>query len=75
MKGHCHVRKQVLDVAVAQRKPEIQPDSVLDDLRREAVAAVADVAHPIPSRRFAKRDFAVTAPSFGSEKDPRQQLS
>jgi hypothetical protein len=39
------LREQVLDVPVAQRKPEIQLDSVLDHRRREAVAAIADARY------------------------------
>jgi hypothetical protein len=49
-------------VAVAQRKPEIQPDGVLDDVRREAVAAVADAGHPRPYPAFRDTTVNVTAP-------------
>ena len=34
--------RQFLDVSVAQREAEIQPDRVLDDLRREALTAVGE---------------------------------
>ncbi len=37
--------KQILNVALAQRKPEIQPDGVLDDLGRKAVASVGRAGH------------------------------
>jgi hypothetical protein len=37
--------EQFLDVAVAQGEAEIQPDRVLDDLRREAMAAIAEQSH------------------------------
>jgi hypothetical protein len=37
--------QQLLDVAVAQGEAEIEPDRVLDDLRREAMAAVAERSH------------------------------
>ena len=36
---------QFLDIAVAQREAEIEPDRVLDDLSREAMAAVAERSH------------------------------
>jgi hypothetical protein len=32
--------EQLFDVTVAQVKPEVQPDSVADDLGREAMASV-----------------------------------
>jgi hypothetical protein len=38
-------RRQFLDIAVAQGEAEIEPDRVLDDLGREAMAAVAEWAH------------------------------
>jgi hypothetical protein len=37
--------QQLLDIAVAQREAEIEPDRVLDDIGREAVAAVAERSH------------------------------
>src|SRR5204863_560769 len=37
--------QQFLDIAVAQGEAEIEPDRVLDDLGREAMAAVAERAH------------------------------
>ena len=49
---HCFVGdvepsfgQQFLDIAVAQGEAEIEPDRVLDDLGREAMAAVAERAH------------------------------
>src|SRR5450631_1340127 len=39
-------REQILDVAEAQSEPEIKPNRVLDDLWREMVPAVTDLAHP-----------------------------
>src|SRR5207248_4347880 len=38
--------QKLLDVAVAQGEPEIKPDRVLDDRRREAVSAVGGLIHP-----------------------------
>jgi hypothetical protein len=38
--------QQLLDIAVAQSEAEIEPDRVLDDLGREAMAAVAERSHP-----------------------------
>src|SRR5580704_17794859 len=37
--------KQILDVAETQGEPDIKPDRLLDDFRREAVAAIADLSH------------------------------
>src|ERR1700693_4700960 len=36
---------ELLHVAVAQCEPEIKPDRVLDDRRREAMSAVGDLIH------------------------------
>jgi hypothetical protein len=41
--------QQFLDVSITQGEAEIQPDGVLDDLGREAMAAVAIIA--LRSRR------------------------
>src|ERR1700730_1730682 len=38
-------RQQILDVAEAQREPNIEPDRVLDDFGRKAIAAIADFDH------------------------------
>ena len=38
-------RQQIFDVAEAQREPNIEPDRVLDDFGRKAIAAVADFEH------------------------------
>ena len=38
-------RQQIFDVAEAQREPEIEPDHVLDDFGRKAIAAIADFDH------------------------------
>ncbi len=37
--------QQILDVAEAQGEPDTKPDRLLDDLGREAVAAIADLGH------------------------------
>ena len=46
--------KQSLDIAVAQGEAEIEPNRVLDDLGREAMAAVAERSMPTfyPIRRW-----------------------
>jgi hypothetical protein len=38
-------RQQIFDVAEAQREPEIEPDRVLDDFGRKAIAAIAKLGH------------------------------
>src|SRR5580704_6058999 len=43
-------RQQVFDVTEAQCEPEIEPDRLLDDLWRKAVAAIADFLHPLRYR-------------------------
>ena len=53
--------QQFLDVAVAQGEAEIQPDRVLDDLRREAMAVVVHV--DILSLLLAPDAVSVTMPS------------
>ena len=37
--------QQILNIAVIEWKPEIQPDGMLDDLRREPMPGVGDFAH------------------------------
>src|ERR1700758_4861665 len=51
--------EQILDVAKAEREPEIEPDRLVDDLRREPISGVADFRHDLrlPSRR--RRDNAM----------------
>ena len=49
--------EQVFDVAEAEREPEVQPNRLVNDLRRE-VACVADFLHPLGYR-------AAQAPASG----------
>ena len=51
--------EQILDVAIAERKPEIQPDSVLNDLRWKSMAAVGDFLHLRTLPRQLHRGHAV----------------
>ena len=37
--------QELLGIEIAQSEPEIEPDRVLDDFRREAMAAVAERSH------------------------------
>src|SRR4029077_5570027 len=88
--SHCLVRncnsalgEQILDVTKAQREPEIEPDRLVDDLRREPISGVADFRHALrlPSRR--RRDNALLTaqllalslygfgPSSGPPSDPK----
>jgi hypothetical protein len=39
------LRQQLFNVAEAQSEPEIQPDRLLNDLKRESVSVVADFLH------------------------------
>ena len=45
-KPNAAFRQQVFDVAQAQGEPEVEPDRLMDDLRREAIPRVADLVHP-----------------------------
>src|SRR5512139_2372350 len=45
-KPNAAFRQQVFDVAQAQGEAEVEPDRLMDDLGREAVAAVATLLHP-----------------------------
>jgi putative transposase len=59
--------EQVRDVAIAQRELEIQPDGVLDDLGRKAMAAIADVAHPPNLPSFTPVPVNVSTPPGGQQ--------
>src|ERR1700719_418267 len=69
-------RQQVFDVTEAQGEPEIEPDRLLDDLWRKAVAAIADFFHPLgyrtasgtasPKRRDNARWQQHAGPAVGS---------
>jgi hypothetical protein len=56
--------EQFLDVAVAQGEAKIQPDRVLDDLGREAMAAVAEQGHAdtLPDPPTTPDSVSVTMP-------------
>src|SRR5271166_565588 len=54
--------EQVFDVAEAEREPEVQPNRLVNDLRREPVARVADFLHPLGYR-------ASIAPASGRCRD------
>jgi hypothetical protein len=54
-------RQQILDIAKAQSEPEIQPDRLLNDLRRESVSVVADFLHRLG-------DAEASRPIIGSRK-------
>jgi hypothetical protein len=66
------LRQQILDVAKAQREPEIEPNRLMDDLRREPISSVPDFPHtlgysanlhPTSSRR---RDKAIQGVEIAS---------
>src|SRR5271166_845295 len=52
--------EQILDVTKAKGEPEIEPDRLVNDLRREPISRVTDFRHALrlPSRR--RRDNAST---------------
>jgi hypothetical protein len=56
----------VLPRPVAQREPQIKPDRVLDDWRREAMSAVGELIHAgsLPYRATRSNPVSVTLP-FG----------
>src|SRR5215471_19462195 len=41
--------EELLDVSITQREGQVEPDRVLDDHRRKAVAAVRDFSHRTPA--------------------------
>src|SRR3954469_15625950 len=57
--------KQLLDITVAQGKAEIEPNRVLDDRGREAVAAVREGGHRVriaqSGQPYRRRDNAIVA--------------
>src|SRR5271165_5817499 len=70
---HSAFRQQILDVAQAEREPEVKPYCSLNDLRRETIPAVADLVHlrgtTRPSRTPQARS-AVTMPSTRLSQEP-----
>src|SRR5439155_2052476 len=54
----------LLDIPVAQCEPEIKPDRMLDDRRREAMSAVGDWIHggSLPCRGIPSSPISVTMP-------------
>jgi hypothetical protein len=58
--------QQLFDIAVAQGKAEIEPDRVLDDLGRGAMAAVAERSHAdiLSDTPLAPDPVSVTTPSL-----------
>src|SRR5215218_8390372 len=55
--------KELLDIAVAECEAQIDPDRVLDDLGREAMAAVGEGGHAVRIAQFGqpyrRRDNAI----------------
>ena len=66
-KPNAAFRQQVFDVAQAQGEPEVEPDRLMDDLRREPVAVVAIFFIPLATSppegplHSERRDNAVAA--------------
>src|SRR5260370_19145668 len=63
------LREQIFDVTKAEREPEIEPDRLVNDLRREPISGVADFRHALwlPSRR--RRDNALCRLGVASRLD------
>lgn len=63
--------EQFLHVAVAQRKAEIEPDRVLDDLGRKTMAVIAERSHAatLTLRAALARPVSVTKPDVAHEED------
>ena len=66
--GHVDaaLSKQILDIAVAERESEVQPDSVLDNGRWEAMSAIGDFLHRRTLSHLVQRNHSVTVtmPAF-----------
>src|SRR5208337_1878468 len=64
--GHSHsaLRQQIFDVTQAEGEPEVEPNRLLNDLRRETIPAVADFRHPLHYwlERVSQASSAVTTP-------------
>src|SRR5712671_4996934 len=56
--------EELFDIPVAQCEPEIKPDRMLDDRRREAMSAVGDWIHrgSLPCRAIPSSPISVTMP-------------
>src|SRR5271155_342505 len=46
------LREQIFDVTKAEREPEIKPDRLVNDLRREPISGIADFRHALRLRRI-----------------------
>src|SRR5271155_646685 len=57
--------EEFLDVPIAQREAQVEPDRVLDNYRRKAVAAVGDFSHraSVPSASLPDYPVKLTKPS------------
>ena len=38
--------KEIFDISIAEREPQVEPDGMLDDNRRKSVTAVGDPHNP-----------------------------
>src|SRR5207248_919039 len=58
--------EELLHVPVAQCEPQIEPDRVLDDRRREAMSAVGELIHAgsLPCRATRSNPVSVTLPFY-----------
>src|SRR5947209_20378190 len=56
--------QELLDVAIAQREAEVEPNCMLDDHRRKAVTAVGDFSHraSLPSASLPSYPVTLTKP-------------
>src|ERR1700746_624506 len=56
------LREQILDVTKAEGEPKIEPDRLVNDLRREPIPGVADFRHALRLPSRPRRDNAIPAP-------------
>ena len=65
--SHTTFGQQILDVARAQREPEVVPIRLLNDLGREPVTRLADFLHPLGYR-------AASGPASATLRDNARRL-
>src|SRR2546425_4675466 len=67
--------QKILDIPIAQREPEVEPDSMSDDVRWKSVAGVGDGLHlphltQAPARLAFKCSFPISETANGPASAP-----